>query len=138
MTTLTAHLVALVFPPVRVRQLLAWDHELCRAVTGVFLRAASGFLRDRAADRAVPHGRGGGVAIVQRSGVALNLNVHIHALLLDGVFALAADGRPAFREGGAPAGDDAARVPEVVRRRVERLLDRRGYGVDDDGFAPDR
>jgi hypothetical protein len=31
-------------------------------------------------------GRGGGVAILQRFGAALNLNVHIHALVLDGVY----------------------------------------------------
>ena len=54
-----AHLVDHVFPPVRVRQwvlslphriryLLAWDHELCRAVVAVYLRAVIGFLRRRA------------------------------------------------------------------------------------------
>ena len=32
-------------------------------------------------------GRGGAVAILQRFGGALNLNVHIHALVVDGVFA---------------------------------------------------
>jgi predicted RNA-binding Zn-ribbon protein involved in translation (DUF1610 family) len=85
--------------------------------------------------RAVPSGA---VAIVQRFGAALNLNVHIHALVLDGGFALGADGRPAFREGDPPSDDDVAQVLEVVRRRVDRLLDRRGHGVDDDGFAPDQ
>ena len=148
MTALTAHLVDHVFPtvpvrqwilslPHRVRYLLAWDHGLCRAVTAVFLRAVMGLLRDRATDRGVTNGRSGAVAVVQRFGAALNLNVHIHALVLDGVFALEADGRPAFREGGLPSDDDVAEVLETVRRRVERLLDRRGYGVDDDGFAPD-
>ena len=121
-----------------MRYLLAWDHELCRAVTGVFLRAVMAFLRDRATRRGVADGRSGAVAIVQRFGAALNLNVHIHALVLDGVFALTANGRPAFREGDPPSDDDVAQVLEVVRRRVERLLDRRGYGVDDDGFAPDQ
>ena len=149
MTALTAHLVDRVFPPVpvrqwvlslphRVRYLLAWDHDLCRAVTGVFLRTVTGFLRDRAARRGVADGRSGAVAIVQRFGAALNLNVHIHALVLDGVVALTANGGPAFREGDPPSDDDVAQVLEFVRRRVERLLDRRGYGVDDDGFAPDQ
>ncbi len=149
MTALTAHLVDRVFPPVpvrqwvlslphRVRYLLAWDHELCRAVTAVFLRAVMEFLRDRATDRGVANGRSGAVAIVQRFGAALNLNVHIHALVLDGVFALGADGRPAFREGDPPSGEEVGQVLEVVGRRVDRLLDRRGYGVEDDGFAPDQ
>ncbi len=148
-TALTAHLVDHVFPPVpvrqwvlslphRVRYLLAWDHELCRAVTGVLLRVVMAFLRERAASRGVADGRSGAVAIVQRFGAALNLNVHIHALVLDGVFALTATGRPAFREEEAPSEEDVALVLEAVRQRVEGLLDRRGYGVDDDGFAPDQ
>jgi transposase-like zinc-binding protein len=54
-----AHLVDHVFPavpvrqwvlslPYRLRYLLAWDHALCRAVTGVFVRALFGSLRRRA------------------------------------------------------------------------------------------
>ena len=106
-----AHLVDHVFPPVRVRQwvlslphriryLLAWDHELCRAVVAVYLRAVLGFLRRRARGGGVPDGRSGAVAIVQRFGAALNLNVHVHALVLDGVFAT--DGGGAVRFHPAP------------------------------------
>jgi hypothetical protein len=71
--------------PYRLRYLLAWDHDLCRAVTGVFVRAVLGSLRRRAGRAGAPHGRGGAVAILQRFGAALNLNVHVHALVLDGV-----------------------------------------------------
>lgn len=98
MTERAAHLVDQVFPDVAVRQwvlslphriryLLAWDHELCRAVVAVYLRTVLGFLRRRARREAVLDGRSGAVAIIQRFGGALNLNVHIHALVLDGVFA---------------------------------------------------
>jgi hypothetical protein len=64
----------------------AWDHVLCRAVSGVFVRAVLGFLRRRAQRPGTPGGRGGAVAIIQRFGAALNLNVHVHALVLDGVY----------------------------------------------------
>ena len=60
---------------------------MCRAVVAVFLRALLGFLRARARDNGVADGRGGAVAVIQRFGGALNLNVHIHALVLDGAFA---------------------------------------------------
>ena len=63
-----------------------WDHELCRAVTGVALRTVLGFLRRRARGEGIAGGRSGAVTIVQRFGGALNLNVHLHALVLDGVF----------------------------------------------------
>jgi len=81
-----AHLLDHVFPdvpvrqwvlslPYRLRYQLAWDHDLCRAVVGVFLRAVLGFLRARARDAGVDDGRGGAVAVIQRFGGALNLNV---------------------------------------------------------------
>ena len=99
----SAHLIDQVFPDVPVRQwvlslphrlryLLAWDHELCRAVTGVAVQTVLGFLRRRARCDGVPDGRGGAVAIIQRFGGALNLNVHLHALVLDGVFAVEGSG----------------------------------------------
>jgi hypothetical protein len=53
---------------------LAWDHALCRAVTGVFVRAVLGSLRHCARRQGAPDGRGGAVAIIQRFGAALNLN----------------------------------------------------------------
>jgi len=51
-----AHLVDHVFPdvpvrqsvlslPYRLRYRLAWDHDLCRAVVAVFMRAVLGWLR---------------------------------------------------------------------------------------------
>jgi len=57
MTALTAHLTGHVFPavpvrqwvlslPHRVRYLLAWDHDLCRAVVAVLLRAVMGWARN--------------------------------------------------------------------------------------------
>jgi hypothetical protein len=74
-----AHLVDRVFPPVavrqwvlslphRVRDLLAWDHALCRAVVAVDMRAVLGFLRRRAREAGVRNGRSGAVAFVQRFG----------------------------------------------------------------------
>jgi hypothetical protein len=92
-----AHLVDRVFPdvpvrswvlslPHRLRYLLAWDHALGRAVTGVAVRTVLGFLRQRARREGVVDGRSGAVVIIQRFGGALNLNVHLHALVLDGVF----------------------------------------------------
>lgn len=149
MTALTAHLTDQVFPavpvrqwvlslPHRVRYLLAWDHDLCRAVVAVLLGAVMGFLRDRAGERGIRGGRSGAVAVVQRFGAALNLNVHVHALVLDGVFSLDAAGALVFHEAEPPSDEEVGRVLEIVALRVERLLDRRGHGVDEDGFAPDR
>ena len=74
-----AHLVDQVFPDVPVRQWvlslsyrlryrLAWDHDLCRAVVAVYLRAVLGWPRRRAQLEDVAGGRGGAVAVLQRFG----------------------------------------------------------------------
>ena len=59
----------LTLPP-RLRYLLARDHDLCRVVVAVYLRAVLGWLRRQARRRGVMDGRGGAVAVVQRFGAA--------------------------------------------------------------------
>jgi hypothetical protein len=142
-----AHVVDSVFPdvpvrqwvlslPYRVRYRLAWDHDLCRAVVAVYLRAVLGWLRGRARGDGVPDGRGGAEAIVQRFGGALNLNVHVHALVLDGVFARERTGALAFHPVPRLTALDVAEVLATVEPRIRRLLERRGLGDrDDEGGA---
>ena len=138
-----AHLVDHVFPDVPVRQWvlslpyslryrLAWDHDLCRAVVAVFMRAVLGWLRRRAQLHDVVDGRGGAVAVLQRFGGALNLNVHIHALVLDGVFAKDRTGAAVFHPMRSLSALDVAEVLATVEPRVARLLDRRSIGDGDD------
>jgi hypothetical protein len=140
-----AHLVEQVFPPVAVRQwvlslphrvryLLAWDHALCRAVVAVYLRAVLGFLRRRAGQAGVKAGQGGAVAIIQRFGAALKLNVHGHALVLDGVFAEGGDGSVTFHPLPPLGDDDVAAVLATVRHRIVSLLQRRGLLDGLEGF----
>jgi hypothetical protein len=61
--------------PYRMRYQLAWNHDVCRGVVAVFVRAVLGGLRARACDGGVADGRGGAVAVIQRFGGALNLNL---------------------------------------------------------------
>jgi hypothetical protein len=143
MTERAAHLLDHVFPdvpvrqwvlslPYRLRYQLAWDHDLCRAVVGVFLRAVLGFLRARARDGGDADGRGGAVAVIQRFGGALNLNLHIHALVLDGVFARSRAGVLTFHPTRRLTTLDVDEVLATVEPRITRLLDRRGLGEGDD------
>ena len=148
MTDRAAHLIDHVFPevpirqwvltlPPRLRYLLAWDHTLCRAVVAVYLRAVLGWLRHQARRRGVADGRGGAVAVVQRFGAALNLNVHIHALVLDGVFAPDGGGGVSFHA-HERHDDDVGPLLVTIERRIAALLRRRGVLGDREGFeAPD-
>ena len=47
-------------------------------------------------------GQGGAVTLIQRFGSAANLHIHLHCLVLDGVYRCGADGVPGFIEAGAP------------------------------------
>ena len=141
-----AHLVDHVFPPVAVRQwvlslphrvryLLAWDHALCRAVVAVYMRAVLGFLQRRAGEPGVRNGRSGAVAFVQRFGAALNLNVHVHALVIDGVFTEDPDGTVTFHPLPPPGDDEVAAVLAIVSHRIRVLLRLRGFLDAADGFG---
>ena len=141
MAARAAHLVGHVFPRVPVRQWvlslphglryrLAWDHTLCRAVVGCALRAILGFLLRRAREEGVKDGRSGAVAIVQRFGGALNLNIHFHAIALDGVFAKDDAGGRFYPTSPRDAADVADGLT-TVEAYVQGLLARRG-GEDAD------
>ena len=144
-----AHLVDAVLPHVPVRQwvltfprrlrfALARDAALCTKVIAVWLRALEGFHRRRARDRGFSSTAGGAVTFAQRFGSALDLNVHLHTVRPDGVFALPApdEERPSFVPLDPPEHSELeallARIVQRVRRCVERHCEGR-----DDHFAAD-
>jgi hypothetical protein len=142
MTALAAHLVDEVLPlvpvrqwvltmPYRLRYMLAWDHKLCRAVLGVYIRTLLGFLRRQAKKSGISDGYGGAVTVIQRFGSALNVNVHFHVLLLDGLFTADEDGTLHFRTAVPPTDKEVARLVATIRTRGVRLLCRRRLIGDD-------
>jgi ribosomal protein S27AE len=143
-----AHLVDHVIPDVPVRQWvlslphrwryrLAWDHDVCRRVTALFLRAVFRLLKDHARAAGAEQPRGGAVAIIQRFGGALNLNVHIHALVLDGVFVRDAAGGVVFRPARRLTTLDVAEVLAAVEPQLGRLLGGAGLRADEHGGDPE-
>jgi hypothetical protein len=149
MADTAAHLVDRVLPEVPVRQWvlslpfalryrLAYDAALSTAVLGVFVHTVGASLRRRARKKwGVTRGRCGAVTFVQRFGDALNLNVHFHSLLLDGVYAPGPDGALCFRPLPPPQDAEVARVVSQVARRIARLLERRGLGPEADPLEAD-
>jgi len=72
-------------------------------------------------------GRSGSVTVIQRFGSGLNLNVHCHTLLFDGVFFIdRASGALEFRPLPPPTDEEVAVVLARIATRVQRLLKRRG------------
>jgi hypothetical protein len=92
------------------------------------MRAVLGWLRRRARLNGVPDGRGGAIVVIQRFGGGLNLNLHLHALVLDGVFTREASGRPRFVAAPPLNALDVAEVLAMVVPWLRALLTRRGLG----------
>jgi hypothetical protein len=121
--------------PFRLRYRLAYDHRLCRAVLGVFVRALLGFAQRWARALGIG-GRAGAVAAIQRCGSALNVNPHFHTLVPEGVFAEQRDGSQRFVPLREPPSDvEVARLLARVRGRILRLL--RRHDIDLEGDSDD-
>ncbi len=138
MSELAAHLVDRVIPHVSVRQWvlslawslryqLAFDAALSAEVLAVFIRVVFDWRRATAAQQGVGDGQCGAVTVIQRSGSALNLNVHLHSLVLDGVFTRPTPrAAPVFHALPPPTDEEIAKILEEVHDRVTSLLRRRG------------
>lgn len=135
-----------VLPPVPLRQfvlslpkvlryLLAYDGKLCRAVAKTAMQESFRFqsLRARKALelRSTRLAVTGAMVAVQRFGSALNLNIHFHALVLDGVYVQDAFGIPSFAELEPPTLDDLNHLAALIARAVLVLLRRRRIWLDD-------
>jgi hypothetical protein len=119
----------------RLRYRLAYDHRLCRAVLGVFVRALLGFEQRRARALGI-RGRAGAVTAIQRCGSALNTNPHFHTLVAEGVFEEQPDGSQRFVPLHEPPSDvEVARLLVAARRRIIRLL--RRHDIDLEGRLDD-
>jgi hypothetical protein len=145
MSETAAEQVTRLWPAVPVRQWvlsLPWalrlpvarDPGLLTKVSRIFFEAVRDRLRQRvvgveAADEGVRR-EIGAVTFVQRFGSALNLNPHLHVLVVDGVFLCREDGAtPRFVPTPPPTRRELAAVLQTVAARVARI---QKVGADDD------
>jgi hypothetical protein len=96
-------------------------HVVDRVIAG-FLVKRAGFKLSRA-DTGV-------VTLIQRFGSAANLNIHLHCLVLDGVY-LNCDGAAIFHEAAAPYTDELEVVLLKIITRTMRLLTRLGALIEE-------
>lgn len=109
--------------PMNVRFLLAWRPQLRKEVMAAWTDVVLGWLRKRVGGKC----QGGAVAVWQLSGSALNVNPHIHAILLDGSYVWdERRGAPVFRRARPPTQRVMERLVRQIHARVEALLERWG------------
>jgi hypothetical protein len=119
--------------PIPLRVLLAAQPGLVTPVLYVVVqRAVKRHLLDGAGIKA-DKGQGGAVTLIQRFGSAANLNIHLHCLVLDGVYRCGADGAPGFVEAAAPTDDEVHALLQAVIARLMKMQMRRGVLVEEMG-----
>jgi hypothetical protein len=143
MAQTAAHLVDRVIPHVPVRQwvltlpiplrlLLAARPLLVTPVLRVVHRVITRFLLDQANLKA-DEADSGAVTLIQRFGSAANLNIHLHCLVLDGVYRRGTDGAPEFVEVPAPTDEALLTMLHKIITRLMKLLTRRGVLIEEHG-----
>ena len=111
--------------PYEMRYRLAYDGAWVSAVLAVFLRVVGRWYRRQAQAMGHDRARWGSVTLVQRFGSSLNLNPHVHVLMLDGVY-VDGDEAPVF-VAAPPLSDQAVQqIVETSARRIIRLCTKRG------------
>ena len=105
--------------PKRLRFVLAWRPKLISLALNLFLRALFSWQRRCAKRQGVPSPQCGAVTCIQRFGSALNLNLHFHTLVPDGVFFEDANGAMQFHALAPPTRGD---LEKLLRKLVPQLL----------------
>jgi len=145
MADTAANLVDFVLPEVGIRQYvlslpfwlrhrLAYDSALLTPVVQAFVAAVFASVRKRAKRKlGVRRGQCGAVTFVQRFGGALNLNVHFHTLVLEGVYETPARAQQVqFHPLPAPSLEQIQECLADAARRIERVVAKGGVGSEDD------
>jgi hypothetical protein len=124
--------------PIGLRYKLAYDSALAAAVLQLFVRSVFASLRRRARRTYGPQRyECGSIMFVQRFGDALNLNLHFHSIVLDGVYEHRHGESPRFRRLAPPTDAEVEQTTRRVVRRLRNLLIRRGLTPDADASTAD-
>ncbi len=139
-----AHLVDHVIPRVPVRQwvlsfpiplrlLFATHLQLLAPLLRIVHRVIATFLIQQAGlQRTEAHT--GAVTLIQRFGSAANLNIHLHCLVLDGVYRATA-GVPVFHAVRAPTAEELQTLLARIIKRLMKFLTRKGFLIEEQGMS---
>jgi ribosomal protein S27E len=113
--------------PYALRFLFATRPAVMGQVLGIVYRTLATH-QIRKAGHTQRSARTGAVTLIQRFGSALNLNIHFHMLLLDGVYTggHAAQDKPRFQRVKAPDRAELEQLVYTISERTGRYLERQG------------
>jgi hypothetical protein len=119
--------------PVPLRYFSARNRSLLNEIATVFSSVIERLIRRKLKEAGVRKAKSGGILFIQRIGGALNLNVHFHAIFIDGGYTFDKEtGTLIFQElGSSLTSQDVAWAVERIFRGCIKILKRRGLIVDD-------
>jgi Putative transposase len=116
--------------PIAMRVLLAAQPNLVTTVLQVVQRKITRHLLQQANLKST-QAQGGSVTLIQRFGSAANLNIHLHCLVLDGVYQIRPNGELAFIQTPAPNDQALQLVLRSIITSVMKRLVRQGALLQD-------
>lgn len=146
---ISSHLIDNVLPRVAYRQYvvtfphklrfwLATSRVLTNLVHSITIKMIASYYEEMAEQRGIEDPVTGGASFLQRFGSALNLNVHQHTLIAEGVWS-EVSGEPRFYHLPGPTNEHIADMVEAIAGAVIELLQNKGYlpGEYDEVDRPD-
>lgn len=135
-----AHLVDAVIPevptrqwvlsfPFKMRLLIARNQSLMNKALKIYINEIQSFQRKRAKAAGFKEPRSGAVTFIQRFGSALNLNIHFHTVIPDGVFYKTSDGYR-FHRLAEPSFVELCSVAIKIRKKVLNAIEKMGLIED--------
>ncbi|MGH8583755.1 MAG: transposase, partial [Gammaproteobacteria bacterium] len=100
--------------------------QIVHRVIGRFLIQQAGLERTEA--------HSGAVTLIQRFGSAANLNIHLHCLVLDGVYHTT-EGLPVFHAVRAPTLTELQTLLLRIINRLMKFLTRKGFLIEEQGMS---
>lgn len=76
----------------------------------------------------------GAITLIQRFGSAANLNIHLHCLVLDGVYRIQ-NGMPEFHNARSPTTEQLQALLSQIIQRVMKALTRHGALIEEEGMT---
>ena len=122
--------------PIPLRSLFAVHPELLTPVLKIIHRAIHTHLIKHTHSKR-NDAASGAITLIQRFGSATNLNTHLHALVLDGVYQTTdnSEGAPVFTAASAPAIEQLQALLDKMITRILKLLTRLGHLVEEEGIT---
>lgn len=148
MSEISVHLIDNVLPhtayrqwvttfPYPLRYGMAASRKLTNALHREISRMIEIYYLDKAEERGIKKPVAGGVTFIQRFGSALNLNVHMHSVALDGVFSVAGT-EPRFYQLPGPSDEEVCHIVEATANATLKMLKAKGFvgESEDDHLDP--